>query len=50
MELYFQGVKTLIDIITGKVAFSTTVFAVVMIAGTLLLCSIWWRHLHSEKP
>ena len=35
--LYFEGVKTLIDIITGEVAFSTTVFAVVMIAGTLLL-------------
>ena len=39
--MIFHGVDALIDIITGKVAFSTTVFAVVMIAGTLLLCSIW---------
>ena len=46
--LYFEGVKTLIDIITGEVAFSKIIFAVVMIAGTLL-CVVLWRYLHSGK-
>jgi len=50
MELYFQGVKTLIDIITGDVVFSMTVFTVVMIAGTLLSCGIGWRHSRSGNP
>jgi len=48
--MIFHGVDALIDIITGEVAFSTTIFAVVMIAGILLLCGILLWHSPSGKP